>query len=152
MKSNRAIPPVSVVPVLVYPDVRAAVHWLTEVFGFVERTRIGEDHRSQMSIGSDGAVIVADIGGARVAPTAGAVTQLVRVRVQDAGTYHALISARIEGRGGRVLGPPEDEIFGERHFVVDDLAGHRWEFAESIRDVAPEEFACDTISPWPTTG
>ncbi len=46
MKTNRSVPPVSVVPMLVYPDVRAAVAWLTEVFGFVERTRIGADHRA----------------------------------------------------------------------------------------------------------
>jgi uncharacterized glyoxalase superfamily protein PhnB len=42
MKHNRSIPPVTVIPVLVYPDVRAAVDWLAAAFGFVERTRIGE--------------------------------------------------------------------------------------------------------------
>ena len=149
MKSNRAIPPASVVPVLVYPDVRAAVEWLSEVFGFVERTRIGENHRSQMSIGHDGAVIVADVRGAQVAPTPGAVTQLVRVRVEDADALHARISDRIQGRGGEVLSAPEDQMFGERDFTVEDLAGHRWAFCETIRDVAPEEFDCETISPWP---
>jgi hypothetical protein len=29
-----------VIPVLVYPDVRAAVKWLSEAFGFAERVRI----------------------------------------------------------------------------------------------------------------
>ena len=41
---NRFIPPATVIPVLVYPDVRAAVAWLTEAFGFLERVRIGEHH------------------------------------------------------------------------------------------------------------
>jgi uncharacterized glyoxalase superfamily protein PhnB len=149
MKSNRAIPPVSVVPVLVYPDVRAAVDWLTDVFGFVERTRIGEDHRSQLSIGSDGAVIVVDVRGAQVPPTAGTVTQLVRVRVANADAQHERVAARIQARGGQVLSAPEDQVFGERDFMVDDLAGHRWHFCETIRDVAPEEFGCETVSPWP---
>src|ERR1700691_6038771 len=99
VKSNRSIPPVSVVPMLVYPDVRAAVDWLTAVFGFVERTRIGESHRSQMSIGSDGAVIVGEAGADEVAPTAGAVTQTVRVRVEDANAEHERVSTRIAGRG-----------------------------------------------------
>ncbi|MBO0694440.1 MAG: hypothetical protein J2P58_16160, partial [Acidimicrobiaceae bacterium] len=80
MKINRSVPPPTVVPVLTYPDVRAAVSFLESAFGFVERTRIGEDHRAQMAIGDDGAVIVADAGGGRCPrqPEAG-VTHLVRV-------------------------------------------------------------------------
>ena len=54
MKRNRSISPVTVIPVLVYPDVRAAVDWLAAAFGFVERTRIGESRRAQLSVGVDG--------------------------------------------------------------------------------------------------
>ena len=60
LKRNRSIPSASVIPVLVYPDVRAAVEFLQGAFGFAERVRIGEDHRSQLSFG-DGAVIVGDV-------------------------------------------------------------------------------------------
>ena len=42
MIDNRSLPTATVIPVLVYPDVRAAVEWLTEAFGFVERVRIGD--------------------------------------------------------------------------------------------------------------
>jgi hypothetical protein len=56
MKPNRSIPAAVVIPVLIYPDVRAAVEWLGVAFGFVERVRIGESHRSQLSFG-EGAVI-----------------------------------------------------------------------------------------------
>jgi uncharacterized glyoxalase superfamily protein PhnB len=45
MKPNRSIPAAH--PVLVYPDVRAAVAWLAQAFGFAERVRIGEAHRSR---------------------------------------------------------------------------------------------------------
>ena len=68
MKHNRSIPPAAVVPVLAYPDVRAAVTWLTEAFGFAERVRIGESHRAQLSIGEDGAMIVADVRGEQQSP------------------------------------------------------------------------------------
>ena len=51
VKSNRSIPQSTVIPVLIYPDVRAAVAWLSDAFGFAERVQIGEDHRSQMSFG-----------------------------------------------------------------------------------------------------
>jgi uncharacterized glyoxalase superfamily protein PhnB len=68
MKSNRSIPAATVIPVLVYPDVRAAVEWLNTCFGFIERVRIGEAHRAQLSVGVDGAVIVADVHGEQQPP------------------------------------------------------------------------------------
>ena len=46
MLTNRSAPPATVTPVLVYPDVRAAVAFLENAFGFRERVRIGEErHR-----------------------------------------------------------------------------------------------------------
>jgi uncharacterized glyoxalase superfamily protein PhnB len=42
MLTNRSAPPATVTPVLVYPDVRAAVAWLEGAFGFGERVRIGD--------------------------------------------------------------------------------------------------------------
>lgn len=145
MKRNRSIPPATVVPVLVYPDVRAAVAWLTETFGFVERTRIGESHRAQLSIGDDGAMIVADVRGEQQPPQDGAVTHLVRVRVEDVDAQFERASAR----GAHVLEPPTEREYGERDCTMEDLAGHRWQFAETLRDVAPEEFGCQTVEPWP---
>jgi hypothetical protein len=44
MKPNRSVPAATVIPVLIYPDVREAVAWLSAAFGFVERVRIGENH------------------------------------------------------------------------------------------------------------
>jgi uncharacterized glyoxalase superfamily protein PhnB len=145
MKANRSVPPATVIPVLVYPDVRAAVTWLTHVFGFVERTRIGDDHRAQMSIGADGAMIVADARGERQAPRPGTVTHVIKVRVDDVAAYHR----RAVVHGAHVLEAPVDREYGERECAIEDLAGHRWEFTETIRDVAPEEYGCYTVAPWP---
>lgn len=145
MKHNRSIPPATVIPVLVYPDVRVAVDWLTAAFGFVERTRIGESHRAQLSIGADGAMIVADVAGERQAPQGGVVTHLIKVRVDDVdGPFE-----RARRAGAKVLQPPVDREYGERECAVEDLAGHRWEFSQTLRDVAPEEFGCQTVAPWP---
>jgi uncharacterized glyoxalase superfamily protein PhnB len=135
---------VTVVPVLSYPDVRAAVAWLSAAFGFAERTRIGEGHRAQMSIGADGAVIVAEGRGGGPAPDDG-VACLIRVRVEDVRAQFE----RARGHGARVLEPPTDREYGERDCTVEDLAGHRWQFAESVRDVAPEDYGCTTVAPWP---
>ena len=144
VKHNRSVPPATVVPVLSYPDVRAAVAWLSAAFGFAERTRIGESHRAQMSIGADGAVIVAERRGGEPAAD-DTVTHVVRVRVEDVrGQFE-----RARAHGARVLEPPVDREYGERDCTVEDLAGHRWQFAETVRDVAPEDFGCTTVAPWP---
>jgi len=146
MKHNRSIPPATVIPVLVYPDVRAAVDWLSAAFGFAERVRIGESHRAQMSIGADGAMIVADVRGEQQPPRANMVTHVIKVRVDDVGAQFA----RARAAGAKVLEPPIDREYGERECTVEDLAGHRWQFSETLRDVSPEEYGCQTIAPWQT--
>ena len=50
MLANRSAPPATVTPVLVYPDVRAAVEWLVSALGFEERVRIGDAHRVQLRV------------------------------------------------------------------------------------------------------
>jgi uncharacterized glyoxalase superfamily protein PhnB len=141
MLSNRSIPTATVIPVLVYPDVRAAVAWLTEAFGFAERVRIGEAHRSQMRVGADGAVILADVWRDRRPPQPGVETHLIKVRVED-------VDAQIErarSHGARILQEPVEYEYGEREATVEDLAGHRWQFTQSMRDVAPEEWGGQTV-------
>ena len=141
MRTNRSVPGAMVIPVLVYPDVRAAVAWLTEAFGFVERVRIGENHRSQLRFG-DGALIVADVRGDRHPPRPGEVTHSVTVRVEDA-TAHC---ERARGHGARILMEPTDFEYGERQYSAEDLAGHHWTFTETLADVAPEEWGGITVS------
>ena len=131
------------IPVLVYPDVDAAVAWLSEAFGFAERVRIGEAHRSQMQIGADGAVIVADVRGERQPPQAGAVTHLLKVRVSDVDDR----LNRARRHGARVVQEPTEYEYGERECTVEDLAGHRWQFTQTLRDVAPEEWGGVTVTP-----
>ena len=145
VRHNRSIPPVTVIPVLAYPDVRAAVAWLTGAFGFEERTRIGEGHRAQLGVGDGGAVIVAEATGDRQAPQAGPVTHEIKVRLDDVTAQYE----RALAYGARVLEPPVAREYGERECSVEDLAGHRWQFTQTLRDVAPEEYGCRTISPWP---
>jgi uncharacterized glyoxalase superfamily protein PhnB len=133
--ANRSIPAAGVVPILIYPDVRAAVAWLSSVFGFVERLQIGDDHRSQM-IAGDGAVIIGDVRGDRRPPRAGESTHAVMVRVADVRAHceHA------RAHGARVLEEPTDHVFGERQYAAEDLAGHRWTFSQTLRDVDPDEW------------
>lgn len=120
-----------------YPDVRAAVAWLEAAFGFEERVRIGDSHRAQLRVGSDGAVVVAESGS-------GGARQLTKVRVPDVDAAFA----RAVGSGARVVEDLRTWEYGERSGVVEDLAGHRWELTQTVRDTAPEEWGGTTVAPW----
>lgn len=142
--TNRSAPPVTVTPVLIYPDVRAAVAWLEAAFGFGERVRIGEAHRAQLRVGEDGAVVVADVRGSQVAPSAGSVTHLIKVRVADVDAAFV----RACDAGAQVIEEPTTYEYGERSCVMQDLAGHRWELTQTVRDVQPEEWGGHTVASW----
>jgi uncharacterized glyoxalase superfamily protein PhnB len=142
LKHNRSIPDSTVIPVLIYPDVREAVEWLSRAFGFTERVRIGENHRSQLSIGN-GAVIIGDVRGERRPPRPGEVTHSVTVRVEDVNGH----CERSRAQGARIVAEPSDFEFGERQYTAEDPAGHQWTFSETLADVAPEEWGGTLVAP-----
>jgi uncharacterized glyoxalase superfamily protein PhnB len=142
VRANRSIPSSTVIPVLIYPDVREAVEWLGMAFGFAERVRIGENHRAQLSFG-DGAVIIGDVRNERRPPRPGEVTHSVMVRVDDA---HANC-AHAREHGARIVMEPTDFEYGERQYTAEDPAGHQWTFSETLADVAPEEWGGTSVAP-----
>lgn len=142
MKPNRSIPAPTVIPVLIYPDVREAVAWLTAAFGFSERVKIGEDHRSQMNVPGGGAVIVGDVRRDRVPPREGESTHAVMVRVDDANAH----CAHAREHGARILMEPTDFEYGERQYTAADPAGHQWTFSETLADVHPETWGGELVS------
>ena len=50
-------------------------------------------------------------------------------------------------QGARIVREPEEFEYGEREATVEDLAGHRWQFTQTLRDVAPEEWGGVTVEP-----
>jgi uncharacterized glyoxalase superfamily protein PhnB len=144
VKTNRSIPSSVVIPVLIYPDVREAVAWLSAAFGFAERVQIGEDHRSQLSVGGGaGAVIVGDVRKERRPPRPGEVTHSVTVRVEDANAHYEHAKAH----GAKIVMEPTDFEYGERQYTVEDPAGHQWTFSETLEDVHPETWGGILVSP-----
>jgi len=140
VQPNRSVPPPRVIPVLVYPDVRAAVAWLEAALGARERVRIGEGHRAQLSL-NGAAVIVAEPGNTRVAPSGGVTTHMVMLRVDDADA----VCERARKHGARVLMEPTDFPYGERQCELEDPFGQRWSVTQTIADVAPEEWGGMTV-------
>jgi uncharacterized glyoxalase superfamily protein PhnB len=113
--------------VLGYPVIGPAIDWLCNAFGFTLRLRIG-DHRAQLNVG-DGAVILSQ------RQLAGPENfQSVLVRVENVNLH----LERARSHGALVLSLPEDFMYGERQYNVEDFAGHRWTFSQSIADIDPE--------------
>ncbi|MDQ6622484.1 MAG: VOC family protein [Verrucomicrobiota bacterium] len=137
LKKNRSAPNVAILPVLYYPDVRAAVEWLTTALPFTERLRIA-DHRCQLSHGN-GAIVIAKPGGhADAAPSTltgpGAHSILLRV------TNIAALFARAEAAGAHILAEPVDHMYGERQGSFLDPWGHPWTLSETIFDSDPADW------------
>ena len=122
---NRSMPPGTLIPELIYPDLDAAVAWLTRTFGFRERLRIGQ-HRAQMLI-DDTTAFVAVQGDA--IPSG----HSLMVAVADVDAHFA----HVQQSGASIVNPPATYPFGERQYTVTDLAGHRWTFSQSVADVDP---------------
>jgi len=136
VKTNRSIPSAAIVPVLTVGDVREAVAWLEDAFGFTERLRIGEGHRSQLEVPGGGAVILAEVRPHTRLPTPGSTAHSVLVRVSDATGHFE----RARAAGARILMEPTDFEYGERQYAAEDPFGHRWTFSETLADVDPAEW------------
>jgi uncharacterized glyoxalase superfamily protein PhnB len=127
---NRTMPRATVMPVLVYEDVEAAIEWICAAFGFRERWRAG-GHRAQLGY-RDGTAVLADATYGRVA---GGGTEVL-VRVEDVDAHHAQAVAH----GAEIARPPADHPYGERQYTAVDPGGNRWTFSQSIADVVPEDW------------
>jgi uncharacterized glyoxalase superfamily protein PhnB len=136
---NRSAPASTVVPVLVYEDVSEAIEWLREAFGFRERLRApgpgGRVIHAQLSVG-DGDVMIGASGGGFRPPRPNEVNQYVIVRVEDVDLHFE----QAKRFGARIVQPPANMPFGERVYTVEDLAGHRWTFSQSVADLPLEQW------------
>ena len=132
MKTNRSMPPGTVIPELAYADVTTAAAWLRDAFGFAERVRIG-NHRIQMTIG-EGSIVVVESDRSSKCST------MVRVEDVDAHYRHA------QTHGATILAAPTTHPYGERQYTAEDPGGHTWRFSQSVADVHPSEWGGEVVS------
>jgi uncharacterized glyoxalase superfamily protein PhnB len=141
MLKNRSVPPCTVIPVLYYPNPSEAAEWLGKAFGFKVRLRIGKNHRIQMKAG-DGCLVVAE--GTLPALKTGAKVaggHAVMVRVADALAH----CERARAAGARILSEPVEHMYGERQYNAEDPFGHRWDFTQTLKDVAPQDWGGEPV-------
>lgn len=145
MITNRSAPEATVVPILIYDDVKKAIEWLCEAFGFTERLRfVGRDGlvaHAQLAVGA-GAIMLGRQGDVFRAPQSDAISQYVHVTVEDVDRHFERAK-----RFARIVQQPHNAPFGERQYTAYDLAGHRWTFSQHVADVAPEEWGATSAQP-----
>ena len=135
-----------VVPMLSYEDCGAAAEWLARAFGFSEHERYSDDDGRVTHVtlsAGDGVVMIGWPGPDYRSPRHHAesceaaarwldvpyVVNGVYVAVDDVDAHYA----QAREAGARILSEPEDQSFGDRHYRVEDLEGHRWMFSAPIR-------------------
>lgn len=130
-----------------YDDAPAAIDWLCEAFGFEVRLKVegegGTVIHSELTFG-EAVVMVASAdettashGGPYKSPRQlnGANTQSLFAYVDDVDAH----CERAKAAGATVLQEPQVTDYGEEHWAdrncqVEDPEGHRWWFAQRVRD------------------
>lgn len=123
------MPACTMIPVLEYEDVAAAITWLTDKLGFAERWRAGT-HRAQLSFG-DSAIAITEAN-----PVKPIAKINIIIRVENVAQYYD----RAQKEGVEILRPPSDFLYGERQYSVRDIGGHVWTFSQTIANVVPEDW------------
>ena len=146
----------TITPMLSYEDAGAAADWLVEAFGFEERLRFTEDggkvSHVELRLG-DGVVMLGNPGPDYRSPKrhreeceAAARWSRVPYVVDGVLAYVDDVDAHFERArraGATILSEPEEQPHGDRHYRAEDVEGHRWMFAQHVRDVPPEEWGAE---------
>ncbi|MCZ6872328.1 MAG: VOC family protein [bacterium] len=125
-------------PHLFYDDLDAAIDWLVNAFGFAVRVRMTDPHgdvvHGELEF-ADGLVLLglAEENEVWESPNAidGHITQRLYIFVNDVDR-HCECARRA---GAKILYEPADQFYGDRVYECIDPEGHRWKFAQHIKDV-----------------
>ncbi|MCP2336912.1 VOC family protein [Actinomadura rupiterrae] len=113
-------------PCFSYPDARAAIDFLVEAFGLVERAAYTDDRKivhAQLDWPAGGGVMIgtSDPANECSQPVGGGSVYFVT------GEPDALYE-RATAAGAKIVRGLRDEDYGSRGFVARDLAGNLWSF------------------------
>ena len=130
-------------PRLAYRDPTEAVAWLGRAFGLQEReqarveTPDGKISLAEMVLGA-GRVMIGAAGNHDLESplVLGGINQMAMVYVDRVDDHYA----RAREAGARIVMELADQPWGDRRYEALDLEGHRWYFAEHVRDVSPLEW------------
>jgi PhnB protein len=130
-------------PHIVVTDADAAAAWYAQAFGAEERTRVplpgGGVMTVELAIGESSLHVGSEFADAGILSplTIGGTATVLQIQTDDADA----LWDRVLGAGAEVRHELADQFWGERHGQVVDPFGHRWNIAQRVRDVTPEELA-----------
>ena len=127
-----------ITPHLFYDDVAAAIDWLVKAFGFEIRLRMtdkaGAVVHGEVEL-KDSLVMLglaAEVEAWESPRTLGGrVSSRLYVFVDDVDAHYE----RAVSAGAKILREPADQYWGDRVYECIDPEGHRWKFAQHLRDV-----------------
>ena len=121
-----------IIPHLIYDDVEAATTWLTQTFGFRERSQYrhfseeGTLTRTQLEFGYD--VITLGTPSIHAETPRKGVSSMLYVYVDDVDAHYA----RTLGSHPPIVIELSDRPWGDRVYQVTDPEGHQWTFAQCL--------------------
>ncbi len=122
------MPAASIIPFLRYPDVAAAIEFLTTAFGFEEH-QISKDESGAIvhaELSYDGSVVM--LGGGEVL-----VAEVAPGEVPPIGLYVVVPDTdghcdRARAAGAEITMEPTDQSYGSREYGARDPGGYHWYF------------------------
>ena len=129
-----------ITPNIFYDDLAAALEFLEKSFGFETRMSLkgeaGAITHAEMNV-QDSVIMMspASDNDSWESPSSrgGSVSQSLYIYVDDVDAHHG----RARTAGARIESELEDMFWGDRTYVALDPEGHRWTFAQHVRDVDP---------------
>jgi PhnB protein len=128
-------------PHIVTTDADAAAAWYARAFGAEERSRVplpgGRVMAVELAIGDSTVHVASEFADAGVVSplTVGGTATALQIETEDADG----LWARALDAGAEVRHELADQFWGERHGQLVDPFGHRWNVAQRLKDVTPEE-------------
>ena len=128
---------------IVVPDADAAAAWYARAFGADEHSRVplpgGKVMTVELRFGDSPVHVASEFPQAGIlSPLAiGGTATVLQITTDDADA----LWKRALAAGAEVHHELADQFWGERQGQLTDPYGHRWNIAQHIRDVAPEEIA-----------
>jgi predicted enzyme related to lactoylglutathione lyase/uncharacterized glyoxalase superfamily protein PhnB len=144
MIENRSVPPNTILPHVVYPDIAQAIAWLTKTFGFTEHYRYGDPaNGAQRHLGNAWIMVMQARAGRGTPAQLGSCTQSLTVFVEDVESHYQ----RAKSANPKIVEDLHETPYGEFQYAAEDFAGHHWLFSRHARDVSPADWGATIAQP-----
>jgi PhnB protein len=133
----------TITPHIVVGDAAEAAEWYATALGAEERSRVplpgGRVMTLELKFGDSAVMVASEFPDAGIVSplTIGGTATVLQLYTGDVDA----LWARAVDAGAEVRHPLDDMFWGDRQGQITDPFGHRWNLAQHMRDVSPDEIA-----------